>query len=247
MGNLSGISTDWPVEADILRVRERHSRTMNLEDKNSKRLSLVAEEMSLGPRSAWLKELPQVGEGDELVFIPWFEAGTIVFDPVITLGMPDSRWRPLWREWIFLTGDLELPLPAKPESLEEIVSLLGLGPGHTPAGDDWITGWIVALKWCGTQESEILLKNFSGLFQKGVTTWLSESIILDALEGKTWIGPLKLIEALQSNSRQGVLDAVGRLLQWGHTSGSAWLAGFASGLEKALNRKEISNDLPLWR
>jgi len=237
---ISGISADWPVETGRLRVRERHSRTINLEDQCSKRLSLVTEEMSLGPRSAWLKELPCVDEGDELVFIPLPDAGTIVFDPAIKPGMPYSRWRPLWREWIFLTGDMKLPLPEEPESVEEIVAMLGLGPGHTPAGDDWITGWIVALKWCGTQETDILLERFSGLFQKGVTTWLSASIISDALEGKTWIGPRRLIEALQGNSWREVQDAVGTLLQWGHTSGRAWLAGFASGLEKALSRKEVS-------
>jgi hypothetical protein len=224
----------------MLRVRERHSRTINLEDKSSKRLSLVAEEVSLGPRSAWLKELPCVDEGDELVFIPLPDAGTIVFDPAIKPGMPHSRWRPLWREWVFLTRDLELPLPGEPESVEEIAAMLGLGPGHTPAGDDWITGWIVALKWCGTQETDILLESFSGLFRKGVTTWLSESIISDALEGKTWISSLRLIEALQGNSWREVRDAVGTLLQWGHSSGGAWLAGFASGLEKALSRKEVS-------
>ncbi|MGC9489919.1 MAG: DUF2877 domain-containing protein [Thermovirgaceae bacterium] len=240
MFRISGISTDWPVETELFRVRERHSRTINLEDKSSKRFSLVAEVASLGPRSAWLEELPCVKEGDELVFIPLPDAGTIVFDPVIKPGVPNSRWRPLWREWIFLTGDLELPLPGEPESVEEIVALVGLGPGHTPAGDDWITGWIVALKWCGNQETDILLESFLRFFQKGVTTWLSENIISDALEGKTWIGPLRLIDALQSNSPQEVQDAAGTLLQWGHTSGRAWLAGFASGLEKAFNRKKSS-------
>ncbi len=187
-----------------------------------------------------MKELPCVDEGDELVFIPLPDTGTIVFDPLINSGTPDSRWRPLWREWIFFTRDMKLPLPEEPESVDEIVAMLGLGPGHTPAGDDWITGWIVALKWCGTQETDILLESFSGLFQNGVTTWLSESIISDALEGKTWIGSLRLIEALQSNSWREVRDAVETLLQWGHTSGRAWLAGFASGLEKALSTGKIS-------
>ncbi len=247
MARISGISEDWPEDPGILRVRERHSRTINLEDKTSKRISLVTEQEDLGPRCAWLEELPRVDEGDELLSIPLPEAGTIVFDPVIKPGMPDSRWRPLLREWILFTCDPELSLPAEPESVEEIVALLGLGPGHTPAGDDWIAGWVVALRWCRSPRSGALLDEFSALRRDGVTTWLSESIISDALEGRTWARPLKLIEALQSSSRKEVLDAAGALLQWGHTSGRAWLAGFASGLEKALNRKEINTELHLRR
>ncbi len=188
-----------------------------------------------------MTELPCVSEGDELFSIPLPEAGTIVFDPVIKPGMPASRWRPLLREWIFLACDPELSLPAKPESVEKIITLLGLGPGHTPAGDDWIAGWVVALRWCRSVRTDALLDEFSAFRREGVTTWLSESIISDALEGRTWARPLKLIEALQGDFMREVLDAAGALSQWGHTSGRAWLAGFASGLEIALNhKKEIS-------
>jgi hypothetical protein len=115
--------------------------------------------------------------------------------------------------------------------------LLGLGPGHTPAGDDWITGWLVGLQWQKMFQTTERLRSFERWFRKNRgmerTSWFSGEMIREALEGTTWARPLELLRGMEEDSPERVLRSAGEIACWGHTSGRAWLAGFAAALEVA--------------
>src|SRR5262249_35064609 len=100
-------------------------------------------------------------------------------------------------------------------------SLLGLGPGLTPAGDDLLVGWASAL-WTGGSGSRRLLGRVRPPLLEAArrrTTALSRAFLAAALEGAA-AAPLG---QLARRPGPGTLAAV---LQMGATSGSDCLAGY---------------------
>ena len=226
---LLGVSVDWPDVPPPLWVREAHRRAVNLEDPRGRRFSLVTDPRDLGPRTAWLSHLPELREGEPGPDLPRGEEG-LRFDPRIRPGRPRPRWRPLWEEWPVFLEDPELRALGEALREEDPLSLAGLGPGHTPAGDDWIAGWLVALGWIGSPESLRARGELGRRFDPGRTAWLAGEVIRDALEGLAWARPAALTAALEGEDGEAVLRAISAMTDWGHTSGRAWLAGFAGAL-----------------
>lgn len=99
--------------------------------------------------------------------------------------------------------------------------LLGLGPGSTPAGDDYLSGHVTGVLWKGSTIS------FSLDLRR--TTWLSGEILRDTVDGKIWRRGKLLLEALTAENGD-VPGIVGRIVAWGHSSGRAWLAGLAAAI-----------------
>ncbi len=87
-------------------------------------------------RAALPPDIPQGGLGAWLA-LP--EAGRCRVDPVLRRAMPAIDELSHW-----VAGDLEAGPPEAP-----ICSLLGLGPGLTPSGDDFLGGLLVALRLAG--------------------------------------------------------------------------------------------------
>ena len=61
---------------------------------------------------------------------------------------------------------------------------------------------------------------------------LSERFYEDLFSRKIWRRGKVLLEALEGDDPKKVLDSVNTLTHWGHSSGLAWLAGFAFGAEE---------------
>ena len=125
---------------------------------------------------------------------------------------------------------------------ENVALLAGLGPGLTPAGDDYLVGLMAGLRvWPGPlgnsglspeEICQIILEA-----TEGKTTLLSTAFLRSAKEGLFGENWHELLAALARNEREkdergveaiGVQRAARRILSSGATSGAYALAGFLS-------------------
>ncbi|MEW6216621.1 MAG: DUF2877 domain-containing protein [Candidatus Bipolaricaulota bacterium] len=114
--------------------------------------------------------------------------------------------------------------------LEAGLGLAGLGPGFTPAGDDYLGGLLFTLRHlhCAsagvTRWDERLVGDFLAKVRPH-TGWVSHTILCDLARGHG-PGPLHdLIGGLLSALGPALADSAGRLCQIGHSSGRDLLAG----------------------
>jgi len=164
----------------VMKVHSVYSKAINFEGENNRRYSLITGEPDYLPRAALIEALPFLKAGETVKISP--ELSSVGFDPSIDPGSESVNplWQPLWREWKrFLLDDR---LDCLLDHLENPEEMLGLGPGTTPAGDDFITGLVTAFRWSGVEVNERLVK----ALEKNGTTWFSAQMIRDALNGYIW-------------------------------------------------------------
>ena len=111
--------------------------------------------------------------------------------------------------------------------------LAGLGPGLTPAGDDYLVGLMAGLRvWPGPLENgglsppEVCRIIFEAA--EGRTTLLSRAFLRSAKEGLFGENWHELLAALVRGDAIGIQRAARRVLSSGATSGADALAGFLS-------------------
>ena len=120
---------------------------------------------------------------------------------------------------------------------EELSSLLGLGSGLTPLGDDLILGVILTLNRWGQvlipgQGLEELNDNLL-INAKEKTTALSASLLSCAIEGAADERLLAVLDSFFSGDESSPRD-LDNLLKWGSSSGIGVLAGMVSVLARLL-------------
>jgi len=133
--------------------------------------------------------------------------------------------------WTGIKGLLEALQRGHRSGISENAALLaGLGPGLTPAGDDYLVGLMAGLRiWPGLhglspQEAcKLILKA-----TEGRTTLLSSAFLHSAAEGWLGEGWHQLLAELVSGEASGIQRAAARILSSGATSGAAALVGFLS-------------------
>ena len=116
---------------------------------------------------------------------------------------------------------------------ENAALLTGLGPGLTPAGDDYLVGLMAGLRvWPGTLSNSGLSPDDACQIileaTEGRTTLLSRAFLHSAKEGlfgENWHG---LLAELARGEAIGIQQAARRILASGATSGVDALAGFLS-------------------
>ncbi len=116
---------------------------------------------------------------------------------------------------------------------ENAALLAGLGPGLTPAGDDYLVGLMAGLRlWPAPLENSGLSPEEACPIileaTEGRTTLLSRAFLHSAKEGlfgENWHG---LLTELARGETIGIQRAAGRILSSGATSGADALAGFLS-------------------
>jgi hypothetical protein len=128
---------------------------------------------------------------------------------------------------------------AKAESLPALVSaasrLAGLGPGFTPAGDDFLLGVMYAL-WSTLPApqagaiSASLAQTAAPRTTRVSAAWLRAGALGQA--GNSWHG---LVAGLLGDDGPAIESAISRLARVGHTSGSDALAGYLLGLRAGLD------------
>ncbi len=122
------------------------------------------------------------------------------------------------------------------DRLAGLICLLGLGPGLTPLGDDWLSGWLLRrrLRTAGDAPPADLPGHHSAdmitvcLIEQAVvrTTRLSQAWLRAAAAGWVDAGWLQLLHELARGRANGITDAAAHVLSHGATSGYTMLAGF---------------------
>lgn len=117
--------------------------------------------------------------------------------------------------------------------------LAGLGPGLTPAGDDWLAGWLVGLRVGraidrnGGQE-RLPIETVGQAVMQGAssqTTELSLAFLAAAADGALSRSWHLLIDALSNADPAPLRSAAEEVLLVGATSGSDMLAGFLAAFD----------------
>lgn len=219
-----GVSSDFRFAAAPFKVREVHRNAVNLESSSGDRVSLVLTPSLMGPRTALVEDIVGLVDGQEVEVL----SAPVIYHPsVLGLG-PDSSMRPLWLEWLEILEDPEMWFLREPVEARDPMMLVGLGPGHTPAGDDVLTGWLLA-RWA--LEDAGAAERFLRDFCPARTSWFSSDQLLCAARGLAWSVSRSLLEAISLGDGARALDAVGQAMAVGHTSGRCCLLGMALGME----------------
>ncbi len=109
-------------------------------------------------------------------------------------------------------------------------SLLGLGPGLTPAGDDLLAGLLVGL--AGRPDLRDPLADAVARLAPARTTWLSAELMRLAADGFAAPAVVAVADALAGHGPDDALaDALPALLAVGHTSGAALARGLLLAAE----------------
>ena len=112
------------------------------------------------------------------------------------------------------------------------ISLVGLGPGLTPSGDDYLVGLFAVLNIDGSPCQGWL--NGGGDVLAGaeqLTNAISLAALTEAASGRVRESIQALIESLMHGTPEGLVDPLSRVLAIGSTSGADLVAGILAGLE----------------
>ena len=228
MVDIVGVSNDTPCRSLKLEAVSIYLTVLNCADSKKRRWSLITDEAEFQPRSILTGRLPTLRPGERITLE--LTEPPCLFDSNLRSKVSVSqRWYPLLSEWADFINEPELENLGRSAGKKRIEGLSGMGPGLTPAGDDFIAGWIVALRSAASPEARSSIREFIAAWQPEKTTWLSKWMILDAIRGKTWKHGKDLLLAMSQNDGQAMSKATANILNWGHTSGKAWLAGLARG------------------
>jgi len=115
-----------------------------------------------------------------------------------------------------------------------IFSLIGLGPGLTPTGDDFITGLLSVITSCREKkyiEKFIIDSIYENLYR---TNYISGNMLINSTKNIYHQYIQDLIFAVGSETPEKVMEASKRLMKIGATSGSDIAAGIYIGFINAL-------------
>lgn len=120
----------------------------------------------------------------------------------------------------------------KSESAQDILSRrIGLGPGLTPAGDDYIVGYMLGLNLCETgpvQRTQFRRQVSSWLGNQGhLTTDISAAFFSAAAMGRFTDNLVQLAHAASQDDTNTLAAAISAVLAQGASSGHDTLSGFA--------------------
>ncbi len=125
--------------------------------------------------------------------------------------------------------------------------LAGLGPGLTPAGDDWLAGWLVGLRAAAAMDGsdpllplEVVSRAVIGS-ARSRTSRLSLAFLQAAADGAVAEPWHALLAALVDADPTPLRQAAAEIMRHGATSGSDMLAGFLAAFEEGTQRN--SEDL----
>lgn len=112
-------------------------------------------------------------------------------------------------------------------------SLAGLGPGLTPAGDDFIAGVLLALALLRQQRGDAALNDIAALLVETAaprTHEISGAYLRAAYDGQVGERWHPLLGALAAGDTAQIAAAAAPVLATGETSGADMLAGFVVGI-----------------
>ncbi|MBT3351271.1 MAG: DUF2877 domain-containing protein [Nitrospinaceae bacterium] len=123
---------------------------------------------------------------------------------------------------------------------QRAAGLIGLGPGLTPSGDDFIGGAMVALRMLGRGVIADRLAEWALPLAAG-TSRISRAHLAEAARGAGAGALHEMIEAVSRSVEGDISSSLGAINAIGHTSGWDALAGAVMALE-AVFRNELGRD-----
>lgn len=115
--------------------------------------------------------------------------------------------------------------------------LAGLGPGLTPAGDDWLAGWLIGLRSATAMDDTKLSLGIGAVgcavvdCARSRTNRLSLALLQAAADGAVAQPWHHLLAALPDADPSPLRHAAAEIMRHGATSGSDMLAGFLAAFE----------------
>lgn len=136
-----------------------------------------------------------------------------------------------------LTPPADVPTPA--DTLPGITprTLVGLGPGLTPSGDDVLAGALVAARATADPRLEQWQQETRAALRVRRTTAVSRGLLHHALDGYATPELAAFVTAVCADDRADVGRAAPALLAVGHTSGAALMAGVLHVLSTGPTRR----------
>lgn len=129
-------------------------------------------------------------------------------------------------------------LSEKEQVLQAVQSLIGLGQGLTPSGDDMLLGYIAVYNHLGEDAALRETLHEAVLHNLDRTTDLSAQILRDALCGHYHEYVQSLVAALCSDEAERLDVLLPRLLQLGARSGGDMACGMAAALRAIREHRE---------
>ncbi len=114
-------------------------------------------------------------------------------------------------------------------------TLIGLGPGLTPSGDDALAGFEAALRALGHPSAGFLVAALDDVDER--TTAVSAAMLRHAVRGEFGERVHRLLEALLDGPRDALPTAIRHAVAWGATSGADGVSGVLAGLDAATTAK----------
>jgi hypothetical protein len=114
------------------------------------------------------------------------------------------------------------------------LGLCGRGPGFTPAGDDFVGGFLAVLNWIRTS-LKIGCPIVPGLEYRKLTTWTSFKLMECNARGLVDIEVQALINSIAKGDVMQYIDSIKLIAQRGHTSGIDFATGATVGLYFAID------------
>ncbi|WP_211289794.1 hypothetical protein SPSIL_034070 [Sporomusa silvacetica DSM 10669] len=134
---------------------------------------------------------------------------------------------------------------------EGICGLLGVGPGSTPSGDDFLLGFLSGIIHVQPENCQQAAKKMAQhlvVNAPQLTTFMSVEYIKYGVKGLYHQRVGEMIRSFGAGAEQEMIDKVRQLMQLGHFSGVDFLVGFVYGGFTALSagtppkRKESVNE-----
>ena len=147
---------------------------------------------------------------------------------------PPSGGPPRWPDLAELLRDVPAPVDLDGHPDADPHALLGRGPGLTPAGDDVLAGWLLAVHHDPAARDRLLPVVAAA---PGATSALAATLLEDAAGGRGIPAAVAVAEALGGHGSAGDLrSALDRLLRVGHSSGAALAHGLLRGAREVASR-----------
>lgn len=124
---------------------------------------------------------------------------------------------------------------------EGVHGLLGVGPGLTPSGDDFLVGFLAGLMYSRRENCRVSIHAMARCLTQDAalfTTSLSAEYVKFAAKGLYHQYFTRLINAFQADSWEALASSAQQLINLGHYSGTDLLLGFAYGGMTALHAGE---------
>jgi hypothetical protein len=114
-------------------------------------------------------------------------------------------------------------------------ALVGLGPGLTPSGDDYVAGMLFAMRLLAAADPSLAPREAAiraAILRTvpGRTNRISAALLTDAAEGLGFARMHALCDALAAGQAAAALDAARQLSMIGHSSGWDLLTGLIAGI-----------------